>query len=269
MAQPESPVTSIARSLALFIAVGALAGPVMAQAQTQQIPLELRQRTCQLQQREASILRGWNEWNVLVNDATQFFVLVTFPNGHHVVPVDVRALSNIPLHQLMLRRITGGTPDLARCTDTAQSVEEALRPVVELERQVRQQIRQHVLPELDGGRAQTRAEFAQLVAGVGPQSARPPAASADLNLRTEDRPPVDGTDRVDACVNWGGWCDQFAADRWCKDHGFAKARRYRMSKIDLSRESTMTLGDRRVCDIKTRPPGGCCAFDFITCTTKP
>ncbi len=229
------------------------AAPVV---QAQSIPPELRARAQALQERERVLLSERHAWNTLINDARTFFILVPTPVGHYLVPVDVELLSQVTVRQLILRQLTNRTPYLAPWTSTAQSVSDGIRPMVELDRAARQQIRQSVLPELEAALARTHEEFRALVARPG----------ANATERTFVRPMVDEFHRVDACVNWGGWCDQFAADRWCQLNGFARSSSWVPDKADLTKESTKTLGDGRVCNLQTRPPSGCGTFKSITCT---
>jgi hypothetical protein len=247
-------IAKAAATLAWVAAFGLLtAGP---DAQAQPIPPELRARAQALQERERALLAERHEWNTLVNDARTFFILVPTPVGHYVVPVDVDALSQLTLRQLLLRQLTNRTPYLAPWTSTARSVSDGIRPMVEFDRATRQQIRQSVLPELEAALTRTREEFADLLS-------RPGGVQTEF---TFVRPKVDDVHRVDACVNWGGWCDQFAADRWCQLNGFARSNKWEPEKADLTNESTKTLGDGRVCNLQTRPPSGCGTFKFITCT---
>jgi hypothetical protein len=61
--------------------------------------------------------------------------------------------------------------------------------------------------------------------------------------------------RVDHCLTWGRDCDRPAADRFCRDSGFARAESWRVEPV----KPTLVLGDGNIC------ADGCVGFASIQC----
>lgn len=77
--------------------------------------------------------------------------------------------------------------------------------------------------------------------------------------RTFDEPQLDGR-RLDLCLVWGGECGKPAADAWCREQGFDRAREWEPAPDIGAETPTLVLTDRRVCD-----GPWCDGFASITC----
>ncbi len=65
--------------------------------------------------------------------------------------------------------------------------------------------------------------------------------------------------RIDRCLYWGRDCDKPAADRFCRDNGFAEAEAWELAQV----HPTLILGDGQICNADY-----CGSFAWIRCA-KP
>jgi hypothetical protein len=73
--------------------------------------------------------------------------------------------------------------------------------------------------------------------------------------------PMQGSNRLDYCFNWGVGCGQQAATAWCQQQGFAGgAVNFQIANDIGASQPTRLLGTGAVCD-----QGFCDGFQSITC----
>jgi hypothetical protein len=72
--------------------------------------------------------------------------------------------------------------------------------------------------------------------------------------------PMQGSNRLDWCYNWGVGCGQQAADAWCVSKGFTNAQNFNIANDIGGSSPTRLIGTGAVCD-----QGFCDGFSHITC----
>ena len=91
----------------------------------------------------------------------------------------------------------------------------------------------------------------------------PAPAAAQPETRTFKNPQIRGV-RLDWCKHLGRDCGQPAADLFCKEFGFEKAKRFRIARgLGADRIPTVVFGDGRLCR-----SAKCDGFSSITCARK-
>lgn len=83
-------------------------------------------------------------------------------------------------------------------------------------------------------------------------------ASADQTFSS----PMQGSQRLDWCADWGVGCGQQAADTWCRQRGFTGAGGFAIANDIGASTPTRLVNTNAVCD-----QGFCDGFSTITCTS--
>ena len=79
------------------------------------------------------------------------------------------------------------------------------------------------------------------------------------DLRTFNN-PMQGTNRLDWCYDWGTGCGAQAANAWCRAKGFSSASAYAEAPDIGAQEPTRLISTGAVCD-----QSFCDGFRYITC----
>mmetsp|Transcript_27273 Transcript_27273/g.56864 ORF Transcript_27273/g.56864 Transcript_27273/m.56864 type:complete len:209 (-) Transcript_27273:49-675(-) len=75
--------------------------------------------------------------------------------------------------------------------------------------------------------------------------------------------PMEHGRSLDSCFKFESECGASAADAFCEDRGYARAKEYAL--IVATEGETMTIGNHAVCDPRWH---GCNTFTYITCVTS-
>ena len=159
----------ISKCLALAVAAMCCLGT----AHAQQVPLELRPKLKELQEREQALLDARRVLAELVNDRTSLAVVVPVESDGRTIWVPVAVPRTNLLTTLVLDTITDRQPALV--------LERVVNYLLRQDRSLREQIQQVRIPDIDNRLAETRSEVNKLMAqGGGTGRGSPVSVQANL-----------------------------------------------------------------------------------------